>query len=466
LSSRLKRMVEVLVGVALAAALVALAPGVAEAQDAASTKDDPSVPSAAQNPTSLVVVVRPSDSLWSISHRLLGPGATPRRITEGVEQIYALNRNRIGPDPNLISVGQKLLVPPARSERSTGRSTRATPSRKTTEAVEAGPRGRAAKSTTDMAPRTAVDNGGEAPEPVTLPDAAGAPVPAIRSLASNDPPPSPVTSFLRTVRSAVASMASAVSGSFAEAFAQTRSDGRRLLGLGIVLLTLVASALMAWKLSMRRTTRWDAEASGMPTGYYGSAAYRIAPFAYHPGAAAANGRARTLNAKAVPRNGLAHGVHNPEVRRAAGATSDESANPLLSKKDADEHVRPLMKRFLLVEDHALFREALALVLERHTGFDSVRAASLAEASRVLDNPPGTIGMAIVDVELPEGGGIELIAKLRETEPNIPVVAFTTARDPNRHAQALRAGADEVFSTWEPIEELVRTARRLGGDAPE
>ena len=62
MSSRLKRMVEVLVGVALAAALIALAPGVAEAQDAASPKDDPSVPSAAQNPTS-IVVVRPGDSL-------------------------------------------------------------------------------------------------------------------------------------------------------------------------------------------------------------------------------------------------------------------------------------------------------------------------------------------------------------------------------------------------------------------
>lgn len=125
-----------------------------------------------------------------------------------------------------------------------------------------------------------------------------------------------------------------------------------------------------------------------------------------------------------------------------------------------------MKRFLLVEEHALFREGLALVLEQRTGFDSVQAASLAEASRVLANPPGTIGMAIIDVELPEGGGIELIEKLRETAPNIPVVAFTAARDPNRYAQALRAGADEVFSMREPIEELVRTARQLGGDAPE
>ena len=124
-----------------------------------------------------------------------------------------------------------------------------------------------------------------------------------------------------------------------------------------------------------------------------------------------------------------------------------------------------MKRFLLVEDNALFREGLALVLEQRTGFDNVQAASLAEASHVLDNPPGTISMVIVDVELPDGDGIELIEKLRDTEPEMPLVALTAARDPFRRARALRAGADEVFSVWESIEELVRTARRLGGDAP-
>ena len=344
MSSRLKCMVEVHVGVALAAAIVAVVPGVAEAQDTASTKDVTSASSAAQNPTS-TIVVRPGDSLWSISYQRLGPNATPQRITEGVEQIYALNRNRIGADPNTIFAGQKLLVPPAMSERSTGGSTGeatpATPSQQTTEAVGAGPRGRAAKSTIDKAPRTvlggAAGKDGEAPEPmtepvaepVTLPDAAAAPDPTVGSLASSDPPPSPVMSFLRTVRSAVASAASVVTGPSTEASAQTRAEGRRLLGLGIIMLTLLVTALMAWKLPMRRTTRWDAERWGMPTGSYGPAAYRIAPFAYHPGslgeranrgvrnAAATNGRAPTLKAKAVARNGLALGAHNPEVRRAA-----------------------------------------------------------------------------------------------------------------------------------------------------
>lgn len=342
MSSRLKRMVEVLVGVALAAAIVAAVPGVAEAQDAASTKDVPLTSSTAPKSTS-IVVVRPGDSLWSISYQWLGPNATPRRITEGVEQIYALNRDRIGVDPNLIFAGQKLLVPPAVSERSTGEATgdatRATTARKTTEAAEAGPRGPVAKSMTDKAPRTALGGAagkdGEAPEPVTepvakpvtLPDAAAAPGPAVGSLASDDPPPSPGTSFLRTVRSAVASATSVVTSSFA----QTRADGRRLLGLGIIMLTVLVTALMAWKLPMRRTTRWDAERWGIPTGYYGSSAHCIIPFAYHPGSlgaranrvasgvrngAATNGRVGAPKAKAVPRHGLALGAHNPEVRRA------------------------------------------------------------------------------------------------------------------------------------------------------
>ena len=66
------------------------------------------------------VVVRPGDTLWSISERRLGTGATPQRIMNGAEKIHALNRARIGADPNLILVGQELLVPPAMSEPPAG----------------------------------------------------------------------------------------------------------------------------------------------------------------------------------------------------------------------------------------------------------------------------------------------------------------------------------------------------------
>lgn len=98
---RLKRSVEILLGVTLAVAILAvLLPGVAEAQEAASVKDDGSTR----------IVVDPGDSLWSISSERLGADATPRQIDKEVERIYALNRERIGADPNLIFPGQELSV--------------------------------------------------------------------------------------------------------------------------------------------------------------------------------------------------------------------------------------------------------------------------------------------------------------------------------------------------------------------
>ncbi len=391
MSLRLRTSVEAIVAVTLvvAAAVLALFPAAAEAQTSAQTEDG-SAPS---------VVVRPGDSLWSISQERLGPDATPQRVADAAERIHALNRGRIGADPDLIFVGQELSLPPALSERPTGASA----ARKSAPAADAGERDRTVRGTTGSkasskatgkapkpVPRTAPDGaaaeGGNVPAPVAqresqrgaepvnlpaLPDEAAAPVPAARALASNDSSPSPVASVLRTIRTELASVPTALDDSFADA----RADGRRLLGLGVLALTLVVAALVAWKLPMRRTTREDAERWGIPTGYYGArldylnalTAFRpvspgdlgreeagqektpatLAPEqrgvptgnGFTPVANGARNAAATTEAttsaiasvvaarrerkakpkakhKAKPRNGLALGAHNPKVRRA------------------------------------------------------------------------------------------------------------------------------------------------------
>jgi len=118
-----------------------------------------------------------------------------------------------------------------------------------------------------------------------------------------------------------------------------------------------------------------------------------------------------------------------------------------------------MKRLLLVDDNSLFREALALLLEWNMGLDSVQAESVAEARRILGDSHGEVGLAIIDIDLPDGDGIELIEELRETETDVPVLALATGRRLQR-IQALQAGAEEVLTVEEPIEELVGTVRRL------
>src|SRR3954451_4988218 len=59
------------------------------------------------------VVVHRGDSLWSISSRLLAGAATDARVTRTWHRLHRANRARIGPDPDRILPGTRLVVPPA-----------------------------------------------------------------------------------------------------------------------------------------------------------------------------------------------------------------------------------------------------------------------------------------------------------------------------------------------------------------
>ena len=124
-------------------------------------------------------------------------------------------------------------------------------------------------------------------------------------------------------------------------------------------------------------------------------------------------------------------------------------------------------RTLLVDDHSVFRAALGIVLERRAGFgESVHAGSLAEARRALEDRrngrKSQFDLAVVDLDLPSGDGFELLEELREAAPGVPVIAVTASPDSDLRARALGAGASEVLATTASGEEVVATAKRLGG----
>jgi DNA-binding NarL/FixJ family response regulator len=119
-----------------------------------------------------------------------------------------------------------------------------------------------------------------------------------------------------------------------------------------------------------------------------------------------------------------------------------------------------VKRVLLIEDHALFRESLALLLEWRLGLESIEAGSLAEGRRVLSAVKDMADLAIIDLDLPDGDGSELIEHLHETEPDVPILAFTANRSLVRRARALEAGADEVVAKMEPVEQIIGAAEQL------
>jgi len=122
------------------------------------------------------------------------------------------------------------------------------------------------------------------------------------------------------------------------------------------------------------------------------------------------------------------------------------------------------KRVLLVDEDNLFRQILALVLERSTLLkESLQASSLTATRQVLSNSDHKPDLVIVDLDLTNGGRFELpIGELRVMVPDVPVIGITLKDDAQRRERALRAGADEVLTMTAPPEEIVEAAKRLIG----
>jgi two-component system, OmpR family, KDP operon response regulator KdpE len=117
-----------------------------------------------------------------------------------------------------------------------------------------------------------------------------------------------------------------------------------------------------------------------------------------------------------------------------------------------------MERLLLVEHNLLFREGLALLLKWRTGLSSVYATSLAEAKGILEEANQKPACVIVDLDLPEGEGTELLKQLN----GLPVVALMRSRSLERRGEAMIAGADEVIRTTGPAEKIIVAVERLLG----
>ena len=80
-----------------------------------------------------------------------------------------------------------------------------------------------------------------------------------------------------------------------------------------------------------------------------------------------------------------------------------------------------MTRLLIVDDHAAFRQPLALLMNREPGFVVVaQAGTLGEARQKLDG----IDIALIDRDLPDGDGASLAETLRARNPGTRVLLLT------------------------------------------
>ena len=116
-----------------------------------------------------------------------------------------------------------------------------------------------------------------------------------------------------------------------------------------------------------------------------------------------------------------------------------------------------MKRILIIDDEAALAEIVKLNLELSGNYSVEIASSGEEGLRVLAEEP--FDLVITDFKLPGVNGVEVLERLKEEQPELPVVLFSVYYDdPQAVPARARALADGLVGKpidHEAMETLVR-----------
>src|SRR5512139_4315025 len=127
-----------------------------------------------------------------------------------------------------------------------------------------------------------------------------------------------------------------------------------------------------------------------------------------------------------------------------------------------------MSAVLVVDDSLTVRMHLEEAFSA-AGFEPVLAADVASARRALASR--RFALAVLDVLLPDGDGLELLAEIKGSPQHAgtPVVLLSTETEVQHRVRGLRTGADEYVGKPYDAAHVVARARELdrrraGGDS--
>ncbi len=124
-----------------------------------------------------------------------------------------------------------------------------------------------------------------------------------------------------------------------------------------------------------------------------------------------------------------------------------------------------MKKVLILEDEVSIRSFVVINLRR-AGYDAIEAGTGAEALEKLRENPD-IGVAILDIMLPDMDGFEVCRNIRATNKVIGIIMLTARTQEMDKVTGLMTGADDyVTKPFSPAELTARIDalyRRIGGD---
>ncbi|MGE3139359.1 MAG: response regulator [Thermoleophilia bacterium] len=114
-----------------------------------------------------------------------------------------------------------------------------------------------------------------------------------------------------------------------------------------------------------------------------------------------------------------------------------------------------------MDDHAVLRAGLRLLLQREEGLEPVGEAGTAEeAIRAL--PRLQPDVVVIDIEMPGMGGIEGASMIRERAPSARILVLSMHDQTRDVRRAFDAGADGYLLKSAADEEFVRAVRAVAG----
>jgi DNA-binding NarL/FixJ family response regulator len=118
-------------------------------------------------------------------------------------------------------------------------------------------------------------------------------------------------------------------------------------------------------------------------------------------------------------------------------------------------------RALIVDDHALFRRGLEMVLAAEDDIELVGEASDgAEAvERAGESLPDVV---LMDIRMPRSSGIEACRAMKEVAPSSKIVMLTISDEEEDLFEAIRAGASGYLLKDIPLDEVADVVRAVHG----
>ena len=116
-------------------------------------------------------------------------------------------------------------------------------------------------------------------------------------------------------------------------------------------------------------------------------------------------------------------------------------------------------RVLIVDDHALFRRGLIMVLESEDGIEVVAEAEDGEeaVAKAAEFAPDVV---LMDVRMPRMGGIEATRLIRQLFPTTRIIVLTVSDEEDDIYGAVKAGANGYLLKEVSIEEVADAVRAV------